>query len=606
MIRACTFAVVAWVAILSVGISAAHASSPADWLDPDAAVVVRVDMQFLGRASQIAAETGGRFATVAKLAAVMSAAGLGLDVTRTRAWQDSGFDTSRPILLQMGAIDVSEATRVAKALFEAKSWSAKAMRKIPKTYWRSRLVLPIHSARAARSVLSGVRTIPDLHTVEPKNRAEIAMILGARSARARTIIPTLRKRGVFMVGWLPGFDSLVFARIVGNDVVVVDIIGSFGGVPVVWDRESSALLKVVSRGSSQGQGSFLRTVGKGASHQLSRPGLALWLQPSRLLDAARALELTRLLRQDADILAARKRRARRMPAQSPACRDFRELADAGAFTDFAVRLHAGKRRARVTLSWGLRAQYGLRRALTTADDRLPLPRPAANTRLAGSLYLSGLGALRGLARPSAFAGSWERMWERVRQCGGGAATVTAVFGWPQVASLFLDEVASIDPSARRVVASVRNGSVAIHRLAWNPDKIAWAGDVSLVRSGAKDVHGYLDAVFGSSSLHSKPRTHRIWGAGPIRPYAWHRGKKVSVVGMAMGGATVAWRLGHATGKQVVNPQVARYRLDIQRSLKDLGLGSLARALARRYGTSASGGLRFTQSSLVATLSTKSI
>ena len=93
--------------------SANRPPSSLSWLDADVALVARIDIQALDRVSRLAVATGGRAASVAQLVAAISRGGLGLDVTRMKSWRDSGFDTSRPILVQVAAIDLAAAGRVA-------------------------------------------------------------------------------------------------------------------------------------------------------------------------------------------------------------------------------------------------------------------------------------------------------------------------------------------------------------------------------------------------------------------------------------------------------------------------------------------------------------
>ena len=568
---------IAAVAAGSVAFGPAHslAAPPtqelAGWLDPDAAIVLKLDPAQIENVGEVAGAAGGKLAAAVDVVSMISQGAVGFDVTRAAAWTDAGFDG--PFLVQVTAIDATAADKIYKTLGAARSWTAKTYRSLTMTYFRGRIAIPVSDFGRAKATLSKIRLLPQLYPVNSDSAADIATVLGAASPKSlKGLVRWLRGRGVFLVGRVDGLDATVFARRASSDLIIIDVLASYAGGPVVWHRDKKELDALLVRGGKSG---LAKRLASGGGKQLSESGSAIWMSPVELWDVATALGRREILRALADGELPPR------PTEARICKSFGEIAHSGAFEDVALRWDVGDREIAIAAAWGLRTRYALDTALATEDDRLPSPGPRAELSAAAVLYLAGTQKLRAMARPDAMS-SWDELWSRIDRCGDRASILVGVFGWPQVAGLFLDELAGLDPSARAAVDGIGNAAVAVSKLSWSANSAVGAGEVAFDPAGAGAVQSYARAVFGQRKRHKQPRAHSTWGRGAIRPYAYSDGA-AHIMGAAFGGAKVAWRLGHAGAQRKKSPPLARLDANIERALADLGAPDLGRALAARYG-----------------------
>jgi hypothetical protein len=496
-------------------------------LDGDAPLASRADIPQLEQLIALARRTGLPGANqTAFLVSAGATALVGFDPLSSAGWFYGGFDGDGAILASYGAID-GKAARAAAA----RGGKGAAV------FWRSRLVIPVDDAGRADSSLRRFARLPGMASTGSAGAVGRLLGTGNGGAAARA----LRANGVVAVGKLPVVETLIFLRRKGA-VAIVDLLTPFGGVPVRWDRDRARLQRLVGRAPTG-----LAVTG-GAAATLRKPGLTLWADATAAYDAAGLLEL------DLD-LRLRRAGAGGLPGltnRPKVCASFRDVVTAGPFEDVAFRAAVGTPVRRTTwhaslragLTWGLRGPFKLANHFLVADDRLLDPgRMQGTIPLAGAIYLKSLEPIRTLPRPKVYQLERPELRYTLAGCGVRAVPTTALFGWPQLLAMFLDQVAGIHPQAAALVRGTRNSGFAFRQLALHRSGLRGFVEGSFDPAVVPYLDRYLDALFGARRAANEPhqRPHTTWGAGPIRPYRWTRGG-VAVVGAAFDPKMVGWRM----------------------------------------------------------------
>jgi len=528
------------IALWTTGSERAAQAGPtrdlAEWLDGDAAAAFRIDAAQIEEGVDFYRRSGMPGAKQAVfVASAASTALLGFDVLTARSWLDAGFDSGAPILGSVAAIDDAAVAKVMK----------RGGKGAEKLYWRTRILLGLSDRKLAEATLRKLAGLsPGVYEVSPANAAIVGMLFGAPAKSGPAVVRALRKQDVLLVGRVPLLDQL-FAVHLQGDIAVVDFIENLAGSPIAWRRDRKPLLALLAR-KPAGRGLAAR-LGSGAAKRLTETGSVLWLEPTRLLAAARAFEASQLLRTSPK---ARIDPAS-VPATLPVCADLRGALASGPFVDMAIttRLHParggkpGSLRTRV--DWGLRTGYALGAALLIENDGLIDVAHQVEKRdavAAGALYLRSLQPLRALPRPTMLQGNLPALVRSLRLCGARRATLLALFAWPQLAGQMLDEIAAVHPQAKTLVESARNTAVAIKRAATHQRDMVAAFETSFSSPADPLIQSYFDAVWGKQKQHKAPgRSYLTWGHGPIRPYRWQK-SGLAVFGFGLGSESVRWYL----------------------------------------------------------------
>jgi len=508
------------------------------YLDRDATVVLSVSPMDLTAIVATSRRANPQLKNAISFVSILTRGALGFDVTNPTAWGDAGFDPDRTIVVQLLALDESRAESVFRALWDSKEWTAKKLRRIVKTYWRSRIVLPIrHGGRAAR-MLSRASVIPDWYPVTQQHANDIAMMLGEPARGGGKVVSSLAKRNVFAVGWIAAADTYVFATLKKKHIVI-DLLGAFAGVPVSWARDKRALLSLISR--RPGNKGFVGRMSAGAAKDVGARGLVIWTHPQRLLAVGRALDWNAKLTKRAETLrGAKRRRVNLVPAE---CGTVNAIARSGHLIDAAFTLRTSERDVRARVAFGLRAKSKLDEVLAPQRSAVIDTATAKKPVLGAVLRLRNLGQLRRLSRPQSMAAAWDKVWARADACGGGAATVLAVFGWPQTVGVFLAELVALDSTAKELIDGASAAAFAIGRPGAGRDDTVGVVELALSPGAADVAKRYLDVLFG----HRKKRraankfSAEVWGNGPLRPYLVSR-RGAHVVGFGLGARSIEWML----------------------------------------------------------------
>jgi hypothetical protein len=228
------------------------------------------------------------------------------------------------------------------------------------------------------------------------------------------------------------------------------------------------------------------------------------------------------------------------------CAALARHARASSLLDAALSIRIAPRSISVEAASGIAADAPLATAFPAASDRLIGPPRKTGAIAAVSLFLTGLERLRALPRGAPLHAGWIPFWRQVRGCGIAARLDAQLFLWPELAAQWLDEVATLDPAAETLIASVRNMAAAATRIS-AVDRRAWRGiaEVSLRPTGWPALERIVEAVFGSRRAERRPRRHHAWGKGVLRPYSLPIGRSLHLAGIGLGEDAVRWRLRHA-------------------------------------------------------------
>lgn len=566
MIRRATYlAIAATFAIASPKVAtAADATRLAGFLDDDATVVVRADPDDLLDAVAVARKVNPEVAT-AMLLLSLGGRAIGLDLLTKSGWNDAGLDYDAPVMASLGALDMAAADRAYTTLATAETWNSSTLRKVTRTWWRSRVVLGItDTKRLEKTVKMLVEMAPfSAAWVSSANGEALTAMLGTRASKRNAVVKQLTKDGVLAVLAVPFTNDLGFVHRRG-DVLVIDMVRTFSGLPVAWDKDKTALRALLKRQPKN----FAKRIasGDGAAAVLADPGVALWLDPNRLIDLSVAGNMSSTLEYVAagnSIGAA--------PDYEAACAGYRDIANSGPFTDMAATLTATKAGMRTELIWGLRAAYKLAASLIVRDDGLLAPSTTGDAVIAGGLNMAGFSALRALPRPDVLTGGAVDMWLETMRCGPTALPMAAAFGWPQILGSLLDDIAGINGEADLVIGAARNVAFAAQTIGPSRDDNIGAVEVSFAPAAADTVGHWNDQVFGATrQITGTTRSYTSWGRGKLRPYRWTTDGGQVVFGTGVGDRSVTWYLDRDVPKAGKTSTIAWLELDANKALRQLG------------------------------------
>lgn len=504
---------VAFLVILVGWPGAARADKAAElagWLDEDAPVLVRVDLEQWELAVDGYRKSGLPGASQAVfLASAGAAALLGFDPLVTAGWFRAGFDGTGMILGSFGAIDHAAASRLTAAGTG------------PPPLWRGRLVLSVDDPADADASMKRLGKLPGAAAID--DAAGIAALVGADPKVARQLAASLRKLDVRAVAALPEGLGVLFVRRRGA-VAVIDVLQPFGAERMKWKRDQQAVLDALGRTTS----GAARRLRSGAGTSLANEGITIWLDATGSVELATRLEDDQFLRAGLSPGSAFRR--------PPVCSQFRELVATGAFDDLSLSLHLSTsngakytRRARVLSRYGLRGAYKLAGRLLVEHDGLgSLPALAKSNAAAGATYLRTVEPLRSLPRPALLRGPRRELHAAVSACGTGADLALFGFGWPQYLGMFLDDVASVDADAAVLLRSLRNG-LAVLRTASGAGRARWKFGVEASFEPAVQplLDQYLDLVFAARRAASERGVgYTVWSQGPLQPFRRTHQQKV--------------------------------------------------------------------------------
>lgn len=471
--------------------AAPAASAPVDdllaWIEPEAAAIVRFDPASLEAVADLGAALPAGTST-RNLIAAGAAAVTGFNPLVARGWTGAGF-TDGPMLLQIAAID-------ARAAWSAGRASAAA------PLWRHRLVARAADPAAAVATLGRALALRD--RVRPGQGDEEALValLDVPAGRAPAVDRRLARAGVLFLARLPGAGALVLVH-AHDSIVVVDVLVPFAGGPLRWQTHAQALRR--------------RTLPPRAVRNAElRAPLAVWLRPRPLVAAIEAADW-----EDSEPGSLARRHSR--------CRPLRAVAQQSSLAALAIDADVGRGAVSLRLRWTPRDVAALRTALATRADGVRAPSPTL--ALSAVLRLAGTAGLRALARPPLLADRWEAPLESARDCGVAALPALIAFAWPELAGLFLDELAAVDPSAALLLDHIGNVAVAARRIATTFGDTEGIAEAS-VRPGARAlVAGWFDVLFADRRDRGGARS---WGRGPLRGY-----QREGIFGFAAGGGAGA-------------------------------------------------------------------
>jgi len=422
--------------------AAAGPRDPFAWVDADAPVVASLDPASLPTLLTTAGADGS---------ALLGLAGETARPIDTAGLEALGVDPDRPIALGLGAIDGPRTSALFEQLADARVWNDQLFRELRKTYWRNRLVIPVGDRKKARAAAERLATRTDaLLSVATDEARSIAMVFGAHPKRADAAVKALRARGVLALGWERDSRMLIALRLPGKgDVLVVDAVRPFGGVPIVWERNRREVFGLLDRAAGTGNLRPQLEPGPG-------PGAALrlWLRGEQSLTAMGALARRQIL---FAVAAADRDRGKRRTLvargrqQLAACKRFDSLAGRGSLRSLAFAIDAGDDAIEIDLRG---ARRETRPAIAVRDDGLWAALDGAPW--AAALHTASLTAARRAPRAEVLRDA-DELRDATVACGAGATLATLAFAGPGLAYLAADALATGKPIAK-LVAKARNAA----------------------------------------------------------------------------------------------------------------------------------------------------
>ena len=504
-----------------------------------AAAVLRADPAELERAADLVRSFGGETGLAASLVSLASAGAVGFDPLSRAGWRSAGLDPDRPVFAALAPADPTA----------------------PRAVWHVRAVVRIADPRAfaewaVRVPILGQPWHPD------RPGRPLAALLGIDPTAEAAAARALTERGTVAAGTWPSLGALLFIRRAGG-YAVVDGFAPAALARLTWAQDGAWILAQLDPPRPS-----LAERATAAARVLSRPGLALWIQPAGMLDAA--LTWSR-------------------PA--PACSAFRDVAPRTALTDGAVSLRVGPHQLAVELTLSAAPGAPFAAAWPTTDDGLAGSTPRAGAILSASIFLAGTDRLRALPRPALVDGGWGPLWRRARYCGRATRAVLVGFAWPELVSQWLREIAAVAPQAAALVGSLRNVGFTARRVSAG-DRREWDAvlEASLAPGGQAPAGAILDAVFGGRTAARRPRPHTVWAGNALHPYTLSRGPRGAIVGVALGDRARRWRLDQPNYRPRRAAAMARARGDAGALLRQLApglagpVGALGAAAAPRVGS----------------------
>lgn len=542
------------VATLSAALLLATGSRPAaaaprdlmDYLDGDAPVVARIDLQTWEQTVQLYRTSGAPGATRTVFVASAAAVALiGFDPLVRAGWYRAGVDADEPVVASFGAIDTKgpPGTR----------------------FWRARVVMAVDDVgklNATVTKLAGV--IPGMTAVVPGKAGEVATAVGAPASSGTSVVAALRKAGVQAVGRVPVIGTLVAIHRMGG-ALVIDLLTPTRGDALSWSRHGAAVLARLARVPN----AVRQRTKHGAAARLTGPGTVVWADATGLYDLQRRLEHE---------LAAR------IGGPDPAnedkvCAGFRDIVTSGPFTDIAASIdirpgssHSYSASIHTDLVYGLRGAFRLAKAMLVADDQLIDAKGMANAGavVAGQLYLESLAPLRALPRPKVLELQRQELRWTMLNCTSSAMTSLALFGWPQAMGMVLDEIAHVDPEAAKLVAGARNTAFALRKVGGGMGHLRGFVEMSVTPDVAAYPARYFATVWGAKRVVTKgSQKVDTWGKGPMRPYHLPIHGH-DVFGIAFQPRSLAWRVAHRMlGTRSVDRLVAEVYLQPDQLIQQL-------------------------------------
>lgn len=514
---------------------AAPASIGLEHVPASSAAVVRADPTELERLAGVVRSLGGELALAPGLVSLASAAALGFDPLSPAGWRAVGLDPERPVLLALAPADPTA----------------------PRALWHLRAVALVAEPRAFAEWAVRIPMLGPTWRVAPAGQRSadraahpLAAILGGDPRREAGLARELVARGAVAAGLAPAPGALLLVRKVGP-FAVIDAFAPAAAGRLVWAEDGPEILDRLEPGPSLGG----RT--GPAAAVISRAGLAVWVRPAGLLDAALTWA--------------------RPPAS---CLAFRDVAPRTALTDGAAALRVAPHQLAVDVTLAIAPGAPLGAAFPALDEGLAGANPRRGEILSAALFLAGTDRLRSLPRPALVRSGWVSLWRRARPCGLGLRAILLGFAWPELSAQWLDDVADTAPQAAALVGALRNAGFAARRVS-ALDRRGWDAvlEASFAPAGRAPAEAILDGIFGGRVEARRPRPHSAWDGNVLHPYLVARGlrgRRGAVLGVALGDDARRWRLGQPIYRPRRAGVLARFRGDARALLRELGPGLAAR------------------------------
>ncbi|MBT8491492.1 MAG: hypothetical protein KJO07_00415 [Deltaproteobacteria bacterium] len=524
------------VAGLVVLTSQTASAERATWLlDDDAAVVARIDVEPLYQLVDLAARSGDQLSRSIALVGTASRFKLGLNLLQRAGFKAAGFDERRPMWLQLGAIDGERVDRAFEHLAGASDWTPKVLRKSPKAVWRSRWIIPIRDRRKAKKTLvSLLGTVAELQPVYPKNRERLALLVGERPRKSADVVARLTRKGVATIGWAPQLDAYVTLRF-GRRHAVVDIIGTFAGVPLVWARDRKKLIGAIARFGPRRSSFSLKDK---ARRSLTRKGVHLWVGSEAAGAALKAIGLNERLRATAARMPQSAAQRKRASKRDPDCVALEDLATRGQVSEMSLSLLPSKGQLQVRASWKLRRPDWLA-AMHNPGSEVVAPGAGGSVATA-TVFLGGGQQLAKLRLPAPLARGLGSGLRALTRCPGGSFIAFALLRWPELAASFVADLRSVHPMGKRIVAAISNPAVAIKIPSGLAGNGVMAFDATVGKRARADIEGLFDQLFGNRQGLANGT---VWGRGRFTPF--RRGQRL---GFGLGRRSRDWYVKLPAGK----------------------------------------------------------
>jgi hypothetical protein len=499
----------------------------AAWLDDDAPIVAVIQPEKFAAVAALAGR-GLRHVAHPLGAALIPLAEATDDDAR---WRQVGLDRQRPIALSVGAIDVSAAKTVFERLAGLPHWNDRAMRRIGKTYWRTRAVLSVADANLVGQSIGRVADRwPNLHPVAKAHHATIAALLGAPPEQASRLVARLRRNRIVALGWLDNIGGLVAVSVhPSSKLLVVDVVGSFAGVPVVWTRDSREVLGLLSRHRGGSSVADALSRGLGARTWAAGSGLGLWLAPNRVFDTLQALAYNAALVEYAANPTTPRQRTERYRAVSEAitrCERFRQLASHGPLSEMVGTVDADAAGLTAQLAWQLRGPTNppATFARMSGED---LPEPADLRAVVVARLLTSVRHVRQLPRPRILSAAEPDLATALQQCGSATVAMTLLWGWPGLAGRYLDQLEAAHPWVSAVLAKMLGAAVSLSPPE-SESSTAWRGTIltTFSASDAAALRGLARAQIGPSETRQhRGQRYELWRSPGLSLHSWAAGQR---------------------------------------------------------------------------------
>jgi hypothetical protein len=529
---------------------------------------------------------------------------LGFDPTSSEGFAASGLDPEASIVASIKAIDPAH-ERSYKAIAGLKARDPKALARIPRAFWRTRLVARVKDAAKVRAALAGMaKAGGEGYAALPGG--DLGKLLGIDAKQADKLKKQLEAKQVLAV-WRPDLSGqkrvISFVRLEGS-LLVVDILAGFADVDLDWKRDGREVLKQFSR-KPKGVSAYLA---KGAGAQVAAADAALWVEPSRLIDMTKATGRENVLRA---LMNASDPKAIQAEGDKEVqrCEEFRPMAEKGQFEDFAWTFKADPKAFELSGVWGLRAGAELPAKMVPADDGIVDVATSKDALAVGVLFSAGLKPLRDLPRHGIFKKDLAAVDEAGRLCGFGAGIITMIFAWPQYASLQME---AAPKDALGVLDQARNVALVFKTLGMQPNENVGVVLASSEASAAPAIDAAMAKQVGPKGTRKVgSKTIDVWKPSSQSDPMGFRGPLPGgriAAGLAIGQTkALDWFYGRPSPKAAAGqpPMLAAGRLDMARTVEQFAkadpyAGKMAADVAKKLGM-LSGVLRISGQTVVGTL-----